>query len=163
MEPGGDTEPGGGGFLYYAYGSNLLRERLLLRNPSAALCALARLQVPAGSGGGVVWRCRGWEAAACGSPVAPVEPRVRAPRGSATSRPAWIRLVAGAAVARIRGGVLVTLDVAACAVTSRALGACYRGYPQPKAVFALVPPLQALSYWAASQDPNAQRVMSLEM
>ncbi|XP_069716193.1 gamma-glutamylcyclotransferase [Phaenicophaeus curvirostris] len=42
MEAGGD-----GGcrcFLYYAYGSNLLRERLLLRNPSARLCAPARLQ-----------------------------------------------------------------------------------------------------------------------
>ncbi|XP_074431247.1 gamma-glutamylcyclotransferase [Larus michahellis] len=35
---------GDGWFLYYAYGSNLLRERLLLRNPSASLCALARLQ-----------------------------------------------------------------------------------------------------------------------
>ncbi|KAM6103809.1 gamma-glutamylcyclotransferase isoform 1-T1 [Theristicus caerulescens] len=37
-------EIGGGCFLYYAYGSNLLRERLLLSNPSAALCAPARLQ-----------------------------------------------------------------------------------------------------------------------
>ncbi|NXF35703.1 GGCT glutamylcyclotransferase, partial [Nyctibius bracteatus] len=44
MEPDGGTEPGGGCFLYYAYGSNLLRERLLLSNPSAALCAVARLQ-----------------------------------------------------------------------------------------------------------------------
>ncbi|KAM9387477.1 gamma-glutamylcyclotransferase [Phaethornis superciliosus] len=51
MEPCGGTEPGNGGnssasswFLYYAYGSNLLRERLLLSNPSAVLCALARLQ-----------------------------------------------------------------------------------------------------------------------
>lgn len=34
--------------LYFAYGSNLLRERLLLRNPSAALCARGRLQVRAG-------------------------------------------------------------------------------------------------------------------
>ncbi|NWV71342.1 GGCT glutamylcyclotransferase, partial [Malurus elegans] len=41
MEPGGES---GCCFLYYAYGSNLLRERLLLRNPSATLCALARLQ-----------------------------------------------------------------------------------------------------------------------
>ncbi|NWX67072.1 GGCT glutamylcyclotransferase, partial [Promerops cafer] len=41
MESGGES---GCWFLYYAYGSNLLRERLLLRNPSAALCALARLQ-----------------------------------------------------------------------------------------------------------------------
>ncbi|XP_074999437.1 gamma-glutamylcyclotransferase isoform X3 [Calonectris borealis] len=49
MEPGGGTKRGDGGgccccFLYYAYGSNLLRERLLLSNPSAALCAVARLQ-----------------------------------------------------------------------------------------------------------------------
>lgn len=41
---------GDGWFLYYAYGSNLLRERLLLRNPSASLCALARLQVRRGGG-----------------------------------------------------------------------------------------------------------------
>ncbi|KAI1242872.1 hypothetical protein IHE44_0000427 [Lamprotornis superbus] len=41
MEPGGES---GCWFLYFAYGSNLLRERLLLRNPSAALCAVARLQ-----------------------------------------------------------------------------------------------------------------------
>ncbi|RMC05262.1 hypothetical protein DUI87_18447 [Hirundo rustica rustica] len=41
MEAGGES---GCWFLYYAYGSNLLRERLLLRNPSAALCAPARLQ-----------------------------------------------------------------------------------------------------------------------
>ncbi|KAM9288160.1 gamma-glutamylcyclotransferase [Cariama cristata] len=34
----------GGCFLYYAYGSNLLRERLLLSNPSAMLYAAARLQ-----------------------------------------------------------------------------------------------------------------------
>ncbi|XP_072709992.1 gamma-glutamylcyclotransferase isoform X2 [Ciconia boyciana] len=40
----GGTELGDGCFLYYAYGSNLLRERLLLSNPSAALCAVARLQ-----------------------------------------------------------------------------------------------------------------------
>ncbi|XP_052653071.1 gamma-glutamylcyclotransferase isoform X2 [Harpia harpyja] len=39
-----ESAGGGGCFLYYAYGSNLLRERLLLSNPSAALCALARLQ-----------------------------------------------------------------------------------------------------------------------
>ncbi|OPJ82077.1 gamma-glutamylcyclotransferase [Patagioenas fasciata monilis] len=45
MEPGGGTEAEDGGcFLYYAYGSNLLRERLLLSSPSAALCAVARLQ-----------------------------------------------------------------------------------------------------------------------
>lgn len=49
MEPGGES---GCWFLYYAYGSNLLRERLLLRNPSAALCALARLQVREGAAGG---------------------------------------------------------------------------------------------------------------
>lgn len=34
--------------LYFAYGSNLLRERLLLRNPSAALYSRGRLQVRAG-------------------------------------------------------------------------------------------------------------------
>lgn len=46
------ADGGGSGcwFLYYAYGSNLLRERLLLRNPSASLCAVARLQVRAGRG-----------------------------------------------------------------------------------------------------------------
>ncbi|XP_057287495.1 gamma-glutamylcyclotransferase [Pezoporus wallicus] len=47
MEAGPGTEQGNGGrccFLYYAYGSNLLRERLLLSNPSAALYGLARLQ-----------------------------------------------------------------------------------------------------------------------
>ncbi|XP_074716554.1 gamma-glutamylcyclotransferase isoform X3 [Strix uralensis] len=47
MEPGSGgtgTEPRGGCFLYYAYGSNLLRERLLLSSPSAVLCAVARLQ-----------------------------------------------------------------------------------------------------------------------
>ncbi|XP_054017040.1 gamma-glutamylcyclotransferase [Dryobates pubescens] len=37
-------EPAGRCFLYYAYGSNLLRERLLLKNPSAVLGAVARLQ-----------------------------------------------------------------------------------------------------------------------
>ncbi|NXX43003.1 GGCT glutamylcyclotransferase, partial [Tricholaema leucomelas] len=37
-------EPGAGCFLYYAYGSNLLRERLLLNNPSAVFGAVARLQ-----------------------------------------------------------------------------------------------------------------------
>uniref|UniRef100_A0A8C8AHE7 Gamma-glutamylcyclotransferase n=1 Tax=Otus sunia TaxID=257818 RepID=A0A8C8AHE7_9STRI len=54
MEPGtgGPGGPGtergggcGGCFLYYAYGSNLLRERLLLSSPSAVLRAVARLQV----------------------------------------------------------------------------------------------------------------------
>ncbi|KAM9575377.1 gamma-glutamylcyclotransferase [Guaruba guarouba] len=46
MDPGTGTGQGGSGcrFLYYAYGSNLLRERLLLSNPSAALHGLARLQ-----------------------------------------------------------------------------------------------------------------------
>ncbi|NXJ92668.1 GGCT glutamylcyclotransferase, partial [Corythaixoides concolor] len=44
MEPGGGAGPGGGCFLYYGYGSNLLRERLMLSNASAALCAVARLQ-----------------------------------------------------------------------------------------------------------------------
>ncbi|VCW99139.1 unnamed protein product, partial [Gulo gulo] len=31
-------------FLYFAYGSNLLTERIHLRNPSAAFCCVARLQ-----------------------------------------------------------------------------------------------------------------------
>ncbi|XP_048367883.1 gamma-glutamylcyclotransferase [Sphaerodactylus townsendi] len=31
-------------FLYFAYGSNLLRERITLRNPSAAFHAMAKLQ-----------------------------------------------------------------------------------------------------------------------
>ncbi|XP_076976721.1 gamma-glutamylcyclotransferase [Tamandua tetradactyla] len=31
-------------FLYFAYGSNLLTERIHLRNPSAAFCSVARLQ-----------------------------------------------------------------------------------------------------------------------
>ncbi|KAM6134543.1 gamma-glutamylcyclotransferase [Pterocles gutturalis] len=45
MEPGGGSGSGSDGcFLYYAYGSNLLRERLLLSSPSAALSAVARLQ-----------------------------------------------------------------------------------------------------------------------
>lgn len=34
-------------FLYFAYGSNLLTERIQLRNPSAAFCCVARLQVSA--------------------------------------------------------------------------------------------------------------------
>lgn len=32
-------------FLYFAYGSNLLTERIHLRNPSAEFCCVARLQV----------------------------------------------------------------------------------------------------------------------
>uniref|UniRef100_A0A8C8ZVC5 gamma-glutamylcyclotransferase n=1 Tax=Prolemur simus TaxID=1328070 RepID=A0A8C8ZVC5_PROSS len=32
-------------FLYFAYGSNLLTERIHLRNPSAAFCCVARLKV----------------------------------------------------------------------------------------------------------------------
>lgn len=32
-------------FLYFAYGSNLLTERIHLRNPSATFCCVARLQV----------------------------------------------------------------------------------------------------------------------
>ncbi|XP_004414008.1 PREDICTED: gamma-glutamylcyclotransferase isoform X2 [Odobenus rosmarus divergens] len=35
----------GESFLYFAYGSNLLTERIHLRNPSAAFCCVARLQV----------------------------------------------------------------------------------------------------------------------
>ncbi|XP_036037986.1 gamma-glutamylcyclotransferase isoform X2 [Onychomys torridus] len=31
-------------FLYFAYGSNLLTERIHLRNPSAVFCCVARLQ-----------------------------------------------------------------------------------------------------------------------
>lgn len=37
-------------FLYFAYGSNLLTERIHLRNPSAAFCCVARLQVSAPAG-----------------------------------------------------------------------------------------------------------------
>ncbi|KAJ1101718.1 hypothetical protein NDU88_006783 [Pleurodeles waltl] len=36
--------PGQGSFLYFAYGSNLLRERILLRNPSATFYSTGRLQ-----------------------------------------------------------------------------------------------------------------------
>lgn len=83
MEPCGE---GGCWFLYYAYGSNLLRERLLLRNPSAALCAPARLQVREGAAGGA--------AGAGGSPAflqgARVSPRSRTsprlPAGRCCSR-----------------------------------------------------------------------------
>ena len=32
-------------FLYFAYGSNLLRERLLLQNPSAKFVAVGKLEV----------------------------------------------------------------------------------------------------------------------
>ncbi|TKC52905.1 hypothetical protein EI555_009080 [Monodon monoceros] len=35
----------GENFLYFAYGSNLLTERIHLRNPSAVFCSVARLQV----------------------------------------------------------------------------------------------------------------------
>ncbi|KAB0388887.1 hypothetical protein E2I00_013841 [Balaenoptera physalus] len=34
----------GESFLYFAYGSNLLTERIHLRNPSAVFCSVARLQ-----------------------------------------------------------------------------------------------------------------------
>uniref|UniRef100_A0ABI7Y8K3 gamma-glutamylcyclotransferase n=2 Tax=Felinae TaxID=338152 RepID=A0ABI7Y8K3_FELCA len=34
----------GESFLYFAYGSNLLTERIHLRNPSAVFCCVARLQ-----------------------------------------------------------------------------------------------------------------------
>ncbi|XP_062423839.1 gamma-glutamylcyclotransferase isoform X2 [Rhea pennata] len=46
MEPGGGgaVAAGAGGLLYFAYGSNLLRERLLLSSPSAVRGAVARLQ-----------------------------------------------------------------------------------------------------------------------
>ncbi|XP_025901286.1 gamma-glutamylcyclotransferase [Nothoprocta perdicaria] len=52
MEPGGvgdsrfqiPVPSGAGDLLYFAYGSNLLRERLVLSCPSAALRAVARLQ-----------------------------------------------------------------------------------------------------------------------
>lgn len=37
----------GENFLYFAYGSNLLTERIHLRNPSAVFCSVARLQVSA--------------------------------------------------------------------------------------------------------------------
>lgn len=73
MESGGGTETRDGGcFLYYAYGSNLLRERLLLSSPSAALCAVARLQVRAGEPGAAVPRVGGgspWESACPGGVV----------------------------------------------------------------------------------------------
>lgn len=41
----------GESFLYFAYGSNLLTERIHLRNPSAAFCCVARLQVSAAACG----------------------------------------------------------------------------------------------------------------
>ncbi|XP_068944727.1 gamma-glutamylcyclotransferase [Petaurus breviceps papuanus] len=48
MESGGQAEPGPGEagehFLYFAYGSNLLKERLRLHNPSAEFVCVARLQ-----------------------------------------------------------------------------------------------------------------------
>lgn len=34
-------------FLYFAYGSNLMSERIHLHNPSATFCYVARLQVSA--------------------------------------------------------------------------------------------------------------------
>lgn len=37
----------GESFLYFAYGSNLLTERIHLRNPSAVIYSVARLQVSA--------------------------------------------------------------------------------------------------------------------
>lgn len=74
MEPDGES---GCWFLYYAYGSNLLRERLLLRNPSAALCALARLQVREGAAGGAAGGLREPDVPA-GSPRVPEEPHVPA-------------------------------------------------------------------------------------
>uniref|UniRef100_A0A2K5PYR9 gamma-glutamylcyclotransferase n=1 Tax=Cebus imitator TaxID=2715852 RepID=A0A2K5PYR9_CEBIM len=39
--PGPDEES----FLYFAYGSNLMTERIHLRNPSAAFFCVARLQI----------------------------------------------------------------------------------------------------------------------
>ncbi|XP_044535469.1 gamma-glutamylcyclotransferase [Gracilinanus agilis] len=39
-----EPEEPGEHFLYFAYGSNLLKERLQLRNPSAEFCCVARLQ-----------------------------------------------------------------------------------------------------------------------
>lgn len=86
MEPGGE---GGCWFLYFAYGSNLLRERLLLRNPSAALSAPARLQVRQRAGG------RGEPGVPAGSPEflrgARVSPRSRLSprllRSGAAARP----------------------------------------------------------------------------
>lgn len=53
-------------FLYFAYGSNLLTERIHLRNPSAAFCCVARLQVSAprpsaDEGPGLLVFERGWE------------------------------------------------------------------------------------------------------
>uniref|UniRef100_A0A2I3TI22 gamma-glutamylcyclotransferase n=1 Tax=Pan troglodytes TaxID=9598 RepID=A0A2I3TI22_PANTR len=38
------TGPDEESFLYFAYGSNLLTERIHLRNPSAAFFCVARLQ-----------------------------------------------------------------------------------------------------------------------
>lgn len=40
-----DSAQGEDTFLYFAYGSNLLTERIHLRNPSAKFCCVARLQV----------------------------------------------------------------------------------------------------------------------
>lgn len=34
-------------FLYFAYGSNLMSQRIHLQNPSASFCSVARLQVSA--------------------------------------------------------------------------------------------------------------------
>ncbi|XP_040820899.1 gamma-glutamylcyclotransferase isoform X2 [Ochotona curzoniae] len=39
-----DSAQGEDTFLYFAYGSNLLTERIHLRNPSAKFCCVARLQ-----------------------------------------------------------------------------------------------------------------------
>lgn len=83
MELGGES---GCWFLYFAYGSNLLRERLLLRNPSAALCALARLQVREGAAGGAAGGLREPYIPA-GSPGAPEEPRVPAAGCGAVLQP----------------------------------------------------------------------------
>ncbi|KAI2545388.1 gamma-glutamylcyclotransferase [Homo sapiens] len=42
------TGPDEESFLYFAYGSNLLTERIHLRNPSAAFFCVARLQARRG-------------------------------------------------------------------------------------------------------------------
>lgn len=102
MELGGES---GCWFLYFAYGSNLLRERLLLRNPSAALCALARLQVREGAAGGAAGGLREPHIPE-GSPTflqaARVPPRSRV----SPSVPPTVE-----APARIRRGVLVKATV----------------------------------------------------
>lgn len=99
-------EPSGGGccFLYYAYGSNLLRERLLLSNPSVALCALARLQVRGGGGVGLPRVGTGgqWKSGRPGGAARGPGSAARSPVLLQAARA--LRPVTGAAVARFGEG-----------------------------------------------------------